>query len=234
LTAAFGYARGVSVAANLEAVRSRIAAASERAGRDPAGVTLVGASAAFKGVTNAQIEAALAAGLHDFGENRVQAAAERIAALGPRAREATWHLIGHLQRNKVREALALFDILEAVDSLRLAEDLSRRSDHAVSILLEVNVAGEASKFGFAPVEVGAAVAAIGKLPKIDLRGLMTVAPAAADPEAVRPVFRELRELAAANGLRELSMGMTNDFEVAIEEGATIVRVGRAIFGEWPQ
>jgi pyridoxal phosphate enzyme (YggS family) len=219
------------IGANIAALRSRIVAASDRAGRDPAGVRLVGAS---KTVDPARVEAALDAGLCDFGENFFQEAQERIAALGPRAAEATWHFIGHLQTNKVAAALNRFDILQSVDSLKLAQTLSRRATRPVRILLEVNVGQEASKFGFAAAEVDAAVGEIANLPHLDLMGLMTIAPAAPDPEAVRPVFRELRELAQAQGLTELSMGMTDDFEVAIEEGATMVRVGRAIFGERPR
>jgi pyridoxal phosphate enzyme (YggS family) len=203
-------------------------AAAERAGRDPAAVTLV---AATKGVEPVRLEQAIDAGLTDCGENIVQDAEERIAALGERAKQVRWHFIGHLQSNKAGAALRLFDILESVDSERLAEQLSRRAETTARLLLEVNVALEPSKFGFRPDEVAGAVATISRLPNLQLDGLMTVAPAVADPEQVRPVFRELRRLAEANGLRELSMGMTNDFEIAIEEGATSVRVGRAIFGE---
>ena len=141
--------------------------------------------------------------------------------------------MGHLQTNKAKTAAALFAIIQSVDSVRLAQELSRRARKLVPILLEVNVAQEANKFGFAPQEVAAAVGAITSLPDLDLRGLMTVAPQTDEPEHVRPVFRELRELRDALGLRELSMGMTDDFEVAIEEGATILRVGRAIFGPRP-
>ena len=117
--------------------------------------------------------------------------------------------------------------------LRLAEQLSRRAAEALQVFIEVNVTGEASKYGVRPADVASVVSAVGRLPNLDLAGLMTIAPAVADPEQVRPVFRELRELAAANGLIELSMGMTDDFEIAIEEGATLVRIGRAIFGERP-
>jgi pyridoxal phosphate enzyme (YggS family) len=178
------------------------------------------------------VRSALDAGLHDFGENRVQEAEDQIAALGERAGEVTWHFIGHLQTNKASSAAKIFDWIQTVDSVRLAEQLSRRSALRKRILLEVNVAQEASKFGFMPSEVSGAVASIAGLPNLDLAGLMTVAPIVDDPEQARPVFRQLRELALANGLRELSMGMTNDFEVAVEEGATMVRLGRAIFGEW--
>jgi uncharacterized pyridoxal phosphate-containing UPF0001 family protein len=125
--------------------------------------------------------------------------------------------------------LRRFSAIHSVDSVRLAEQLSRRATNTVKILLEVNIAEEESKYGFAPVDIGAAVSKIGGMPNVELAGLMTVAPAVRDAEAVRPIFRQLREIARANGLAELSMGMTDDFEVAIEEGATMVRVGRAIF-----
>ncbi|MFQ5880728.1 MAG: YggS family pyridoxal phosphate enzyme, partial [Dehalococcoidia bacterium] len=135
--------------------------------------------------------------------------------------------------NKVKAALVLFDVIQSVDSLRLAAALSQRAQRPVPILLEVNIAGEATKYGFAGEEVMAAAEAVARLPNLELRGLMTVAPLVADPEEVRPLFRRLRQLRDALGLPELSMGMTDDFEVAIEEGATIVRIGRAIFGPRP-
>lgn len=218
-----------TIAANIEALRGRIVAAARRGGRDPARVRLIGASAASKGVTDEMVLAALDAGLRDFGENYVQEAQLRVANLGARAREATWHFIGHLQTNKVPVALAVFDTIESVDSLKLAQTISRCAEKPVRVLLEVNVAGEASKHGFAPADVGDAVAQLAALPNIDLAGLMTMAPEVRDAEETRPVFRALRELAEANGLAELSMGMTNDFEVAVEEGATMVRIGRALF-----
>jgi PLP dependent protein len=221
----------LDVAANLQAVCDRINTAAERAGRSPASVRVVGASSAAKGVTPAKLRAALEAGLCDFGENRVQEAEASIASLAARAKEATWHFIGHLQTNKAAAAIDLFDIIQSVDSLRLAENLSRRAVGTLQVLIEVNVAGEASKQGFSPGEVAPVVSRIANLPNLDLTGLMTIAPIADDPEDVRPVFRELRQLAEANGLPQLSMGMTDDFEVAIEEGATLVRIGRAIFGE---
>jgi hypothetical protein len=173
----------------------------------------------------------MVAGIAHVGENRVQEAAAKILAL--RGLPVTWHLVGHLQTNKAKTALELFDIIHSVDSLHLAEVLSHRAERPLPVLLEVNVTGEVSKFGFSPDDVAAAAQAIPRLPHVDLRGLMTVAPFVSDPETVRPVFRELRRLRDALGLRELSMGMTDDFEVAIEEGATLVRIGRAIFGERP-
>lgn len=221
----------MSIAANITALRVRIEAAAARAGRDPAAVRLVGASAISKGVSDAAVLEALDAGLTDFGENWLQEAEARIERLGAQVDgRATWHFIGHVQRNKAPGVLRLFDIIHSVDSIRLAQRLSERAEHPARVLLEVNVAGEASKYGFAPAEVAGAVATVSKLPQLDLAGLMTMAAQVDDAEDTRPVFRTLRELAKANGLQELSMGMTEDFEVAIEEGATMVRLGRAIFG----
>ncbi len=218
----------MSVAENLAHVRRRIDDAARRAGRDSSDVRLI---AAVKGVEPPRLIEAIDAGLTDCGENVVQDAQERIEALGPDAERVAWHFIGHLQTNKVTAALRLFATIHSVDSERLAQHLSQRATGRLQVLLEVNVAGETSKFGFAPTEVAGALSRINCLPNLDVAGLMTIAPAVPDPELVRPVFRELRELAAANGLSQLSMGMTDDFEVAIEEGATMVRVGRAIFGE---
>lgn len=221
--------RLATIAERVAHVRQRVEHAAERAGRSPADVTIVAVS---KGFPPSAIDEVVVAGIADVGENRVQEAAAKIVALRPLP--ITWHLVGHLQTNKAKTALELFDIIHSVDSLHLAQVLSRpdRSE-PLPILLEVNAAGEASKFGFPPAEVAAAAQAIARLPHLDLRGLMTVAPFVSDPETVRPVFRELRRLRDALGLRELSMGMTDDFEVAIEEGATLVRIGRAIFGERP-
>ncbi len=223
-----------TVAANIESLRARIAAAAERSGREASAVRLVGASATSKGVTDEMVLAALDAGLRDFGENYVQEAQQRIASLGAHASEATWHFIGHLQSNKAGVAAALFDMIESVDSLKLAQALSRRAEKRLRVLLEVNVSGEASKHGLATSAVAETIAAAGALPNIDLVGLMTMAPEVDDAEQTRPVFRTLRELAEANDLRELSMGMTNDFEVAVEEGATMVRIGRALFAGKPR
>lgn len=217
-----------AIAQRLGEVRSRIGEACVRAGRGAREVTLVGVT---KGVAAATVADALGAGLNDIGENVVQEARAKKDSLGAAGGRATWHMIGHLQTNKVKTALSTFDAIHSLDSLHLAREIDRRASERVRVLIEVNVGGEATKFGFAPAEVGAAVTAVGRLPHLDLVGLMTVAPAVADPQLARPFFRELRELARANGLRELSMGMSNDFETAIEEGATIVRIGRAIFGE---
>jgi pyridoxal phosphate enzyme (YggS family) len=215
-----------TIAERIALVRDRVARAAERAGRSPAEVTIVAVSKTFP--TQA-IEEAAAAGIVHIGENRVQEAAAKITSL--RHLPVTWHMLGHLQTNKAKTALELFDIIQSVDSLRLAEALSRRTERAIPVLLEVNVAGEASKFGLSPQDVPQTAEAVARLSHLDLRGLMTIAPWVTDPEEVRPVFRELRRLRDALGLAELSMGMTDDFEVAIEEGATIVRIGRAIFGE---
>jgi pyridoxal phosphate enzyme (YggS family) len=215
-----------TIAERLARVRQRVARAAERAGRSPAEVTIVAVSKSFPIPAIAE---AAAAGIAHVGENRVQEAAAKIPAL--RHLSLTWHMVGHLQTNKAKTTLELFDIIQSMDSLRLAEVLSRHAERAVPVLLEVNVAGEASKFGFSPQEILPAAEAVARLPHLDVRGLTTVAPLVSDLEEVRPVFRELRRLRDALGLAELSMGMSDDFEVAIEEGATMVRIGRAIFGE---
>ncbi len=224
----------VGIGERLAAVRERIALACERSGRDPGEVRLIAVS---KGQPAEAVIAALAHGQVDFGENRVQEALGKMAAVAEATKERglprpVWHLIGHLQSNKVRAvAGGGFAILHGIDSLRLLEMVDRAAAPVQPVLLEVNVAGEATKFGVAPEQVGAIVARARELAGVRLCGLMTVAPRVADPEEVRPVFRALRELAERHGLAELSMGMTDDFEVAIEEGATMVRIGRALFGE---
>ena len=215
------------IAANLAVVRARITSAAERAGRAPGDITLVAIS---KTHATEVVAAAFAAGLRDFGENRVQEAAAKVIAFREQGIRPRWHLVGHLQRNKAPAAIDLFDILHSVDSERLAEAISAAAARPVRVLIEVNVAGEDTKFGVAPAEVSKLAECLGKVPNIDLAGLMTVAPQVDDPEDVRPVFRQLRQLRDAVGLPELSMGMTDDFEVAVEEGSTLVRVGRAIFG----
>lgn len=217
-----------ALAERVSAVRERVRIACERAGRNPASVTLV---AVTKTRPASAVAEAWAAGIRNFGENRVQegaAKAEEAAALGI---APTWHLIGHLQTNKVRPALRAFDILHAVDSERLLRAIAAAADSPVRMMIEVNVSQEPSKYGVAPAELPGLLACAGALPGIRVEGLMTVAPAAPDPEASRPFFRALRELAIGHGLPALSMGMTGDFEIAIEEGATHIRVGRAIFGE---
>ena len=216
------------VAAGADRVRERIARACERAGREAASVTLVAVS---KGQPVEAVRAAAEAGIRQFGENRIQEALPKIEAATASGIEATWHLVGHLQSNKAKAAAGAFDVIHSVDSTRLLARLDAAAPAPRDVLLQVNVAAEAQKQGVAPGEVGALIEAARGASGLRLRGLMTIAPIAADPEDVRPVFRELRALAERFALPELSMGMTDDFEVAIEEGATLVRVGRAIFGE---
>jgi pyridoxal phosphate enzyme (YggS family) len=217
------------VARNLARIRESIADSARQAGRDASDIELVAVS---KTVPLEGIQAAIDAGQTLFGENRVQEALPKLEALGAPAagQAAAFHLIGHLQSNKARHGSA-FAMVESVDSVKLARALSRRSHDSLAILLEINVSGEASKDGFKPDELEPALREIRALPNLDVQGLMTVAPLAADPEEVRPHFRRLRELRDAFGLDALSMGMTNDYEIAIAEGATLVRIGRAIFGE---
>jgi pyridoxal phosphate enzyme (YggS family) len=219
-----------TIAERLEAVRLRIAEACRRGGRSPDEITLV---AVTKGFPPEAVREAAAAGIRHFGENRVQEAQAKLPLLADLSPRPTWHMVGHLQTNKVKTALNLFDIIHSVDSLHLAEAISRRAPTSVRVpvLLETNIAGDPAKYGFSPEELPTQTEAIRRLPGLDVRGLMTVAPMAEDPDELRPAFRRLRQLAQSLDLPELSMGMTDDFEVALEEGATIVRIGRAIFGE---
>jgi pyridoxal phosphate enzyme (YggS family) len=219
----------IQLAQRLAEVRARIAAACDRAGRDPGDVQLVGVS---KTQGLEAVREALDAGLVDLGENRAQELvpkAEDAASTGLRPR---WHFIGHLQRNKVRQVLPHIAVLHSLDSERLLGEIERRTEsaHRIDCYVEVNIAGEEQKHGLAPSALAPVLEATARSEAVTLRGLMTVAPQTADPEEVRPVFSELAALAGAHGLEGLSMGMTDDFEVAIEEGATLVRVGRAIFG----
>jgi hypothetical protein len=218
----------MTISGNVHEIEQRISRACERASRAPDEVTLV---AVTKTLAPETIEAGYRVGLRDFGENRVQEAKPKIEQLASPCPDITWHMVGHLQSNKAKTAIELFDIIHSVDSLRLAERLNSASPAKLPVLVEVNVACEATKCGVMPQDVGGMVRQIAGLPNLDVRGLMTVAPLVSDPEEVRPVFRQLREMRDALGLEHLSMGMTDDYEVAIEEGATIVRIGRAIFGE---
>lgn len=220
----------VSIATNVEAIRARITAACARVARDPASVTLVAASKTHQA---GAIVAAWHAGVCDFGENYVQEALTKLAAVRAVAGEGPrFHFIGHLQRNKARSAVGAFAILHSVDSERLLDAIhASAAGRPVYVMFEVNVAGESAKGGVVPAALPGLVAHARSLGTVTATGLMTVPPASSDPEASRPVFRELRRLAEAHGLTSLSMGMTGDFEVAIEEGATHVRVGRAIFGD---
>ena len=223
--------------ANWKAVQQRIEAACARAGREPGSVTLV---AVTKSQPPEVVCAAAALGLNLFGENKVQEAKAKIPLCPGRLR---WHMVGHLQTNKCREAVGLFEMVQSVDSLRLAEELNQRADQAAKtmpVLLEVNAVGEASKFGCRPDQLLADLGRINALPSLEIHGLMTVPPWALDAEKVRPVFRQMRELKErceqllGAPLPHLSMGMTGDFEVAIEEGATMVRLGTALFGARPK
>ena len=217
----------------LAAIRERMERACGRAGRDPETVRLLAVS---KTQGPEAVTAALAAGLADFGENRVQEARQKIPQC-PAA--AHWHLVGHLQTNKAREAVRLFERIHAVDSPRLLETLERLCQdegRALPVFLEVNVSGERSKFGISPAELPGVLRAAGSLFRVRVEGLMTIPPIAEDPAEARPFFRALRELRdrmqdeCGLPLPELSMGMSHDFEVAIEEGATWVRVGTSLFG----
>lgn len=233
-----------TLADNIARVRERIAAAESRAGRCGE-VTLIAVSKTYPAET---VTAAYRAGLRRFGENRVEEAgpkAKAVSALigqdnSEEYRSIEWHMIGHLQSRKAADVLPWASLVHSVDSVKLAGRLSRAvaDSSELPILLQVNVSGEASKEGFAPADMPAAIEAISTMPGLRIDGLMTMAPIAEDPESVRPVFwelRRLRERLAQQFPRErwahLSMGMTDDFEVAIEEGATLVRIGRAIFGE---
>lgn len=218
---------------NLNVLEGRIQAACVRAGRSRDSITLLAVS---KGQTAARIEEASRLGLSLFGENRVQEAKAKIPLCPSRIR---WHLIGHLQSNKCRDAVALFEMAHGVDSVALASELDRWAEklsRRLQVLLEVNVSGEATKFGFKPEALPGELVQINGLARLEVCGLMTMAPWSEDPERARPAFRRLRELkgeceqALGASLPHLSMGMTGDFEVAVEEGATIIRIGTALFG----
>jgi pyridoxal phosphate enzyme (YggS family) len=224
----------VDLASNLSAVEQRLAAACARAGRERASVTLVAVS---KGQSPDAVQAAARLGLTLFGENKVQEAKVKIPLCPGRLR---WHMIGHLQTNKVRDAVHFFEMIHSVDSLALAEEVQKQADKAAKrmpVLLEVNVAGEASKFGYAPARLLQELGQLNALPRLEIHGLMTLAPWSPEVERARPVFRRLRELKQeceqllGAPLAHLSMGMSGDFEVAVEEGATLVRIGTALFGE---
>lgn len=211
---------------NIAEVEARIAAACERAGRTRDSVRLVAVTKTFPA---ADVDHAIAAGMTDVGENRVQEARDKKPLVSASAR---WHLIGHLQSNKAKDAVRLFDVIQSVDSLDLAQKLSRAAESAgkrQEVFLQVNIGREEQKSGAEIEEIPDLVRAVRELPALELTGLMAIPPAG-EADAMRPYFRELRGLRDDAGLRELSMGMTDDFEVAIEEGATIIRVGRALFG----
>ena len=226
----------MTIANNIIRVKQRIAHACQKAGRNSDEITLVAVS---KTVAAAAIQTAVENGITHIGENRVQEAAAKFERLG---KIATWHLVGHLQTNKVKKAIQIFDFIHSVDSFHLAEEISKRALQAgkvITCLVEVNTSGEDTKFGVSPDDAVALIKKIAPLPGIKLAGLMTIGAFLPDPEDVRPCFKLLKELsqevqhaAIENvAMKYLSMGMTNDFEVAIEEGANMIRVGRAIFGE---
>ena len=223
----------MNLAENLEEIQRRIRAACERSGREADSVRLL---AVTKSQPPEMVRAAADRGQILFGENKVQEAKAKIPFCPGRLR---WHFIGHLQSNKCRDAVELFEMIQSVDSLPLAREISKRAEQsakAMPVLLEVNVAGEASKFGYQPERLLAELKEINTLPRMEIHGLMTVPPWSDEPEKVRPHFQRLRELKEeceqllGAPLPHLSMGMSGDFEVAIEEGATIVRIGTALFG----
>jgi pyridoxal phosphate enzyme (YggS family) len=225
------------IAERVAAVRERIARAAARAGRDPSAVTLVAVSKTHPAEA---VGEALAAGLQDFGENRVQEAEPKIAALAHLRPELRWHLVGHLQSNKARKAVSLFDRVHSVDDVALGRRLGQAAaegGRVARVLLQVDLAAEPTKFGLDESRLLAALEELRGLASLRVEGLMVLPPYEEDAERVRPFFRKLRELrdaAAARGLLQggdLSMGMSHDLETAIEEGATLVRVGTAIFGE---
>lgn len=219
------------LAENYQKVLSAINEASRRSGRSSGEVTLI---AVTKTVGIAEVRQAVSLGISDFGENRVQDAASKVGNM-PAVR---WHFIGHLQTNKAKDVLPAYHMIHSLDRLSLAEALQRcadRFDKAAEVLIQVNTSGEESKFGLEPDQLPAFLKKVSIFDRINIRGLMTMAPFVKDPENTRPYFRKLRQLRDENitsglELPELSMGMTNDFTVAIEEGATMVRIGSALFG----
>lgn len=227
---------GGSISENVGFVLEQIRHATQQSRRPEGSVRLV---AATKSMGLEQIREGIASGLTILGENRLQEALQKIEAL--RGEPIRWHFIGHLQRRKVRSVVGVFDLIHSVDSLELAEEIDRRAQEAglkQAVLLEVNLEGEPTKSGFRPDELERMLPRLGSLPHVVVQGLMAIPPPVDDPERARPYFRRLRELAvclsrqsiATISLKELSMGMSNDFPVAVEEGATMVRVGTAIFG----
>jgi len=228
----------MSVAENIRKIREEIAETSAKNGRSPASVRLM---AVTKTVDDELIIEAIKAGVDIIGENYLQEAKRKLGSIG---KSSEWHLIGHLQTNKARFAVSLFDMIHSVDRIELASELDRRASAGcltMKILIEVNISGETTKSGVPLTEAIAFVRAVAALPNLSIQGLMTMPPFFDDPEEARPFFRKLRELRNQIAtekiprveMKELSMGMSGDYHVAIEEGATIVRIGRAIFGERP-
>jgi pyridoxal phosphate enzyme (YggS family) len=218
--------RADEIRSGIAALEARIAAACARAGRKRTDVQLVAVSKTFPA---ADVDHAIAAGMTDIGENKVQETRDKKPLV---AGDARWHLIGHLQSNKAKDAVRLYDVIQTVDSIELAEKIARAAESAgkrQDVLLQVNIGRELQKSGAAPDSVPDLTRRIAAIPALRLTGLMAIPPAG-EAEEMRPYFRELLAMRDGLGLAELSMGMTDDFEVAIEEGATIIRVGRAIFG----
>jgi hypothetical protein len=218
----------MSIPLNVEQVYTRIRQAAHRGGRSPESVRLI---AVTKTIGVPEIRELLACGPCELGENRVQVALPKIEAIGQAG--IHWHLIGHLQSNKIKKAVSVFEWIHSIDSVDCAQEISKRAleiGKVIRGLIEVNVSRELSKQGVAPEALSALLTECRQLPGLSLEGLMTMAPVVADPELVRPVFRRLKALANEQGLTELSMGMSDDFEIAIEEGATMVRVGRVLWG----
>jgi PLP dependent protein len=224
---------------NIENVRQKIATAAQKSGRNPQDIKLI---AVTKTVPAEIVEQAIVAGVADIGENRVQEAMPKIELLKQKYPQITWHMIGHLQRNKVRQSLELFDIIQSVDSQRLAQELDKKAQElnkVIPVLIEVNISGEASKNGVPADRTIDLIESFAGLKHIRVEGLMTIPPWSEDPEQARPYFKHLKNLfeqikilkIPQVELKYLSMGMSDDFVVAIEEGANLVRVGRAIFGK---
>ena len=228
-----GFAGGIDggiaggIAGNVRRILERIQSAAERSGRPPHSVRLV---AVTKTVRAERIRAAVACGIADIGENRLQEALLKRDALAPES--LTWHFIGHLQTNKAKKVVENFNWVHSIDRLDLAEALSRHASNRppLPVLIEVKLQEEPNKAGVSERELPQLIESVRALQNIELRGLMVIPPPVDDPEEARPFFRRLRRLAADSGLHELSMGMTHDFEVAVEEGATMVRIGTGLFG----
>ena len=217
---------------NLARVRERIKRTAERAGRDPGTIRLI---VVTKEADADQMKEAVAEGITDIGENRVKEALSKSKLFDSHV--LSWHMIGHLQSRKAREAVKIFSTIHSVDSVKLAyiiNEEAEKNNKIQDILLEVNTSGEKTKFGIRPEELENFLKETKHLKHINILGLMTMAPFTRSAESVRPCFRKLKELADAHGLKELSMGMTQDFEVAVEEGATMVRIGSAIFSSSPE
>ncbi|KPK91404.1 hypothetical protein AMJ80_07385 [bacterium SM23_31] len=223
----------MSIAENIKTVKKQIAQAAQRNGRKAEDITLI---AVTKTHPAAVVDEAIRCGITDIGENRIQEAVEKYENV---KKQAVWHLVGHLQRNKVKTALRIFDIIHSIDSLRLAVEINKRAAGTVDVFVEVNIGEEKSKSGIMPGETLSFLKELRVFPNLRCRGLMTIPPMIDDAEKLRHYFRDVAEIqAGANRmnifdypLTDLSMGMTDDYQIAIEEGATMVRIGRALFGE---